>query len=294
VGGNRELTSEREAELKDIATRIRVETVKAIGGLGIGHIGGSLSVAEMLSVLYWHEMRIDPARPRWEERDRLVLSKGHAGPALYAALALRGYFPLELLETLNRPGTNLPSHCDRNRTIGIDMTTGSLGQGISAACGMALGCKIKGSPSRIWCIIGDGECHEGQVWEAALFAGHRKLDNLTVLVDYNKQCLDGRIADVCDLGDLTAKFANFGWQAESADGHDIRAITEATASAQCSSGRPSVVVLNTIKGCGVSLWSGRLNNHNIAVSRQDMELALAELESSLSHGPANPRAEQAV
>jgi transketolase len=281
VGVNEELTSERVAELKNVSTRIRLETVKAIGGLGVGHIGGSLSVAEMLSVLYWHEMRIDPRHPRLEGRDRLVLSKGHAGPALYAALALRGYFPLEMLKTLNRPGTSLPSHCDRNRTPGVDMTTGSLGQGISAACGMALGCKLKGLQSRVWCIIGDGECHEGQVWEAALFAAHRKLDNLTVYVDYNKQCLDGRIDQVCDLGDLTGKFAAFGWQAESADGHNIREITEATASARHSSGRPSVVVLNTTKGFGVSLWSGKLNNHNITVSKEDMELAVAELESSL-------------
>jgi transketolase len=281
VGVNEELTSEQEAELKNVATRIRIETVKAIGGLGVGHIGGSLSVAEMLSALYWHEMRIDPSRPRLEGRDRLVLSKGHAGPALYAALALRGYFPLETLKTLNRPGTSLPSHCDRNRTPGVDMTTGSLGQGISAACGMALGCKLKGLRSRVWCIIGDGECHEGQVWEATLFAAHRKLDNLTVYVDYNKQCLDGTIQDVCDLGDLTAKFAAFGWRAESADGHNIREIIEATVSVTRASGRPSVVVLNTTKGFGVSLWSGKLNNHNIAVSREELDLALAELESAL-------------
>ena len=274
-----ELTCEREAELKGISTRIRIETVKAIAGVGIGHVGGSLSVAEVLSVLYWREMRIDPSRPRWEERDRLVLSKGHAGPALYSALALRGYFPLEMLTTLNRPGTNLPSHCDRNKTPGVDMTTGSLGQGMSAACGIALGCKLKGLQSRVYCIIGDGECHEGQVWEAALFAAHRKLDNLTLYVDYNRQCLDGTIEEICDLGNLAAKFAAFGWSAESADGHSIREIADATASAKHSSGRPSVVVLNTIKGFGVSLWSGEPNNHNIAVSQKDMELALAELEA---------------
>ena len=275
-----ELTCEREAELKRISTRIRIETVKAIAGVGIGHVGGSLSVAEVLSVLYWREMRIDPSRPRWEERDRLVLSKGHAGPALYSALALRGYFPLEMLTTLNRPGTNLPSHCDRNKTPGVDMTTGSLGQGISAACGIALGCKLKGLESRVYCIIGDGECHEGQVWEAALFAAHRKLDNLIVYVDYNRQCLDGTIQEICDLGDLAAKFAAFGWRAESANGHNIREIADATASAKRSSGRPSVVVLNTVKGFGVSLWAGKMNNHNIAVSPEDMELALAELEQA--------------
>lgn len=275
-----ELTCEREAELKGISTRIRIETVKAIAGVGIGHVGGSLSVAEVLSVLYWREMRIDPSRPRWEERDRLVLSKGHAGPALYSALALRGYFPLEMLTTLNRPGTNLPSHCDRNKTPGVDMTTGSLGQGISAACGIALGCKLKGLESRVYCIIGDGECHEGQVWEAALFAAHRKLDNLIVYVDYNRQCLDGTIQEICDLGDLAAKFAAFGWRAESANGHNIREIADATASAKRSSGRPSVVVLNTVKGFGVSLWAGKMNNHNIAVSPEDMELALAELEQA--------------
>ena len=274
-----ELTYEREVELKRISTQIRIETVKAIAGIGVGHIGGSLSVAEVLSLLYWHEMRIDPGRPRWEERDRLVLSKGHAGPALYSALALRGYFPLEMLSTLNRPGTNLPSHCDRNKTPGVDMTTGSLGQRISAACGIALGCKLKGLQSRVYCIIGDGECHEGQVWEAALFAAHRQLDNLIVYVDYNRQCLDGTIEEICDLGDLGAKFAAFGWRAESAEGHSIREIADATASAKQSLGRPSVVVLNTIKGFGVSLWSGELNNHNITVSQKDMELAVAELEA---------------
>lgn len=280
VYAGEELTCEREAELKRISTQIRIETVKAIAGVGIGHVGGSLSVAEVLSVLYWREMRIDPSRPRWEERDRLVLSKGHAGPALYSALALRGYFPLEMLTTLNRPGTNLPSHCDRNKTPGVDMTTGSLGQGISAACGIALGCKLKGLESRAYCIIGDGECHEGQVWEAALFAAHRKLDNLIVYVDYNRQCLDGTIQEICDLGDLAAKFAAFGWRAESANGHNIREIADATASAKRSSGRPSVVVLNTVKGFGVSLWAGKMNNHNIAVSPEDMELALAELEQA--------------
>jgi transketolase len=279
VYADEELTYEREVELERISTQIRIETVKAIAGVGVGHIGGSLSVAEVLSLLYWHEMRIDPSRPRWEERDRLVLSKGHAGPALYSALALRGYFPLEMLSTLNRPGTNLPSHCDRNKTPGVDMTTGSLGQGISAACGIALGCKLKGLQSRVYCIIGDGECHEGQVWEAALFAAHRQLDNLIVYVDYNRQCLDGTIEEICDLGDLGAKFAAFGWRAESAEGHSIRKIADATASAKQSLGRPSVVVLNTIKGFGVSLWSGEPNNHNITVSQKDMELALAELEA---------------
>ena len=191
-------------ELKAFAVRIRMAAVEAIHAIGSGHIGGALSIADVLAVLYGGEMRIDPANPKWPERDKLVCSKGHAGPAVYGTLALKGYFPYEALKTLNRPGTNLPSHCDRNKTPGVDMTTGSLGQGTSLACGMALGDKLRGRDSRVFLIVGDGESNEGQVWEAIAFAAAKKLDNLVLLLDWNKRQLDGWTENVYPMGDYVA------------------------------------------------------------------------------------------
>lgn len=267
-------------ELQELCVRIRMEAIKSIASVGIGHIGGSLSVVEVLAVLYNRVMNVRPEDPKWEGRDYLVLSKGHSGPALYATLALKGFFPLEWLGTLNKPGTNLPSHADRLKTPGIDMSTGSLGQGASSAAGIALGLKLRGMPNRLYAIVGDGECNEGQVWEVALFAAHQKLDNMILFVDYNKQQIDGFTQEILDLGDVAAKFEQFGWHAQSIDGHDVRQIEEAIQKALPVSGKPSVIVLNTVKGRGVHFWAGNPNNHNIAVSPQQLEQAMAELTTA--------------
>ncbi len=227
-------------------------------------------------------MKYDPQTPRWEERDWLVVSKGHSGPAVYSALALKGFMPMSELETLNRPGTHLPSHCDRNLTPGVDMTTGSLGQGASTAAGVALAHQMDGKSNRIYVVFGDGELNEGQVWEMALFAAHRKLSNLTAFVDYNKLQLDGPTDEICRLGDVAAKFREFGWHAQSVDGHDVEAINGAVEDAKAQTDKPSVIVLNTIKGAG---WSGSANKascHNMTISREQLAQALSEMEAAFA------------
>ena len=241
------ITQEKSEELKRFATQIRLETMREFRALGFGHVGGSMSVVEVLAVLYGAVMNVDPKNPRWKDRDWLVMSKGHAGPALYATLALRGFFPTSELLTLNKPKTNLPSHCDRNRTLGVDMTTGSLGQGMSTALGVALGNRLDGRRSYTYLILGDGECDEGQVWEGALFAGHRKLSNLIAFVDYNKKQLDGYVKDICDLGDIAEKFALFNWFTQEVDGSDIGQIYAAIEKAKTQHEQPSMIVLHTVK-----------------------------------------------
>lgn len=275
------LSNSKVKELKEFAIKIRIEAMKSIGNLGVGHIGGTLSVAEVLAVLYGEVMKINPENPRWKDRDWLVMSKGHAGPALYATLALKGYFKMEELMTLNKPGTILPSHCDRNLTPGVDMTTGSLGQGASSAAGIALGNRMNKVDNYTYLILGDGECDEGQVWEMALFAGHRKLNNLIAFVDYNKQQLDGYTKDICDLGDLKKKFEDFGWYAKSIDGHDVAAIYEAVCQAKLNKEKPSMIILNTVKGKGIKAYEGSLKNHNFSISKEELESVLAELEDQL-------------
>ena len=275
------MEKQKVLELKRFANQIRQETFKTIGYLGVGHIGGSLSIADVLAVLYGDEMNINPKDPKWEERDWLVVSKGHAGPAVYSTLALKGYFDMEILKTLNRPGTNLPSHCDMNRTIGVDMTTGSLGQGSSSAMGICLGNRMKGLDNYTYLIFGDGEIDEGQVWEAALFAGHRKLSHMIAFVDYNKCQLDGTTQDVCDLKDVAAKFREFGWYAQSIDGHDVEAISDAIHNAKAQDEKPSVIVLNTIKGKGASMTEGKVGSHNMTINEEQLKQALSELQAEL-------------
>ena len=268
-------------ELRLFSEEIRVETLHTFAARGFGHVGGSLSIVETLAVLYGGVMRIDPKNPDWPDRDRLVLSKGHAGAALYATLALRGYFQREELSTFNQPGSRLPSHCDRNRTPGVDMTTGSLGQGISIACGMALGQKLDKNGARTYLIVGDGECDEGQVWEGALFAPHYKLDNLIAFCDKNGQQLDGYVKDVMDTGDLAAKFDAFGWFTQSVDGHDVDVLNQAVQKAINNTGRPSMIVLNTKKGRGCSFSEGKENNHHSVFSEETMSEALKIAEAVL-------------
>lgn len=264
--------------MKRLSADIRKETVKALAEAGYGHIGGSVSIADVLGVLYGGAMKIDPKNPKWQERDRLVLSKGHTGPGLYAALGIKGYFPIEWLKTVNKPGTNLPSHCDMNRTPGIDMTTGSLGQGISAAVGIALGCRLRGIDNYTYCIIGDGETQEGQVWEAVESAAHLKLDNFILFVDYNKKQLDGYLADICEPFDFEQKFRAFGWDARTAVGYDVDSIYEAILSAKKVTGKPAVIILDTWKGLGVSFAENMVFNHYMVISDEMANSACDEIE----------------
>lgn len=264
--------------LEQIAKEIRILTVKCIASLGSGHIGGSMSIVDVLTSLYYKEMNVDPKNPLMEGRDRLVVSKGHAGPAVYATLAHKGYFPESELYTLNKYGTNLPSHCDMNKTPGVDMTTGSLGQGLSCALGLALGSKIKNDNATIYAIIGDGESQEGQIWEAAIFASHKKLDNLIVFLDYNKMQLDGTLEEVNDSGNMYDKFKSFGFDTYSIDGHNIDEIIATIEKAKTVKGMPHMIVLNTIKGKGVSFAeAAKANSHSMPVSKEALEEAIKEL-----------------
>lgn len=267
-------------ELRLFSKKIQMYTMRTIGSLGVGHVGGSLSVADLLAVLYGKAMKYDSSRPDWEERDWLVCSKGHAGPAVYSALALKGFFPESELLTLNRPGTRLPSHCDRNLTTGIDMTTGSLGQGASTAAGVAFGMKLDGKNNFVYLILGDGEIQEGQVWEMALFASQRKLSNLIAFVDYNHIQLDGYTDDICSLGDVRAKFEAFGWYAQDVDGHDVEAIDQAIRNAKAQNEKPSMIVLETEKGHGWSEIAGKLNGHCPTVSEEQLKAALEEMQQA--------------
>ncbi|MBN2860506.1 MAG: transketolase [Sphaerochaetaceae bacterium] len=264
-------------KLKDIARDVRVLALSSMGYLGVGHVGGAMSVVDILTYLYYSEMHIDPNNPRDEQRDRLVLSKGHAGPALYAVLARKGFFPIEWLDTLNVGGTHLPSHCDRNQTPGIDMTTGSLGQGLSAAVGIALAMRMDGRKRYTFAIIGDGESQEGQNWEAAMCASQYGLDNLIAFTDYNKMQIDGTISDVMELEDLSARWAAFGWHVQKIDGHDFEAIEEAIEKAKQASGKPSMIILDTIKGKGCSFAEGKISSHNMPISQEQLDEALAAL-----------------
>ena len=255
--------------------------------LGFGHLGGSLSIADLLAVLYSGEMKVDPANPNWEDRDFLVCSKGHAGPAIYATLALRGFFPKEELLTINQGGTHLPSHCDHNLTPGIDMTTGSLGQGSSLAVGVAMGKRISGKDNTTYLILGDGEIQEGQVWEAASLAAQQKLSNLIAFVDWNKKQLDGYISDINDFSNIAERFAAFGWDAVTVDGHDVAAIADAIENAKrLDDGRPHCIVLDTIKGKGCSFVSDADSNHHVTISADQLAAGLAELEEELAKAVA--------
>lgn len=266
--------------LKEKSRHIRRLTMDSIGKLGVGHVGGCLSAVEALVVLYYKEMKIDPRNPQMEGRDRFVLSKGHAGPALYAVLADKGYFDVSELDTLNRPETKLPSHCDMLRTRGVDMTAGSLGQGISCAAGMAKASKIMQDNANIFCMIGDGESQEGQVWEAAMMAAHFKLNNLIVFTDYNKLQIDGSVEEVLTLGELDKKWEAFGWNVINVvDGHDEAEIYGAIQRAKKFKDKPTMILLNTIKGKGVSfVEAAGANNHNMPISEEQRIRALKELE----------------
>ena len=269
------MTKEQVKKLEEFALEIRIGTVECIKSRGFGHIGGSLSVADLLAVLYGEVMNVDPANPQKEDRDKLVCSKGHAGPAVYATLALKGYFPYEKLLTLNQPGTDLPSHCDRKKTPGVDMTTGSLGQGTSTAVGLALGDRLQGRDCRTYLIVGDGEAEEGQVWEAAMFTAAKKLTNLVWIVDWNKKQLDGYIKEINDPGDFQAKFEAFGFDTVTVDGHNIEQLYEALT--RKAEDKPLAVILDSVKGKGVTAVEATKMNHSMKVGPDVFDGWLAEL-----------------
>ena len=267
-----------EKELTKFAWEIRRGIVESITAKGGGHIGGTLDMAELFAVLYGDIMRVRPEQPDWEERDYLVCSKGHAGPCVYSALALKGFFPYKELQTLNQNGTRLPGHCDREKVPGVDATTGSLGQGLSIACGLALGAKLSGTDQRVFCVLGDGELDEGQNWEAALFAAHQHLGNLTAIIDWNKKQIDGTNDEVLCLGDIGAKFAAFGWETSVAEGRNILDIRQKLKEAVKSHEVPTLIVLDTVKGAGVPCIEAIPNNHCIGFPRELGEKALSELD----------------
>jgi len=271
-------------DLRRLAADIRIRTIRSLEKFGSGHVGGSMSIADVLAVLYGRVLRYKADNPNWEDRDRLVMSKGHCGPAQYAALALSGFFPVEWLDTLNLGGTRLPSHCDRNKTPGIDATTGSLGQGISVACGLAQGAALKNKSCLTYAILGDGELQEGQVWEAVQFAVSRKLDRLVMLVDANGKQLDGPTIDK-EIS-LAGKFESFGCQVHTVNGQDVEAMALLLERIRDSggNGKPVVVIAETVKGCGCIFAEEKEMNHHLPVSVQDAGRAIDEIERRLAAG----------
>lgn len=266
-------------ELKVFATEIRIALLEEMKDRGFGHIGGSLSICDLLAVLYGKVMNYKVEDPKWMDRDKLVCSKGHAGPAVYATLALKGFFPKEELATLNRPGTKLPSHCDKNKTVGVDCTTGSLGQGTSQAVGMALGDKLKGRPSRTFLIVGDGEINEGQCWEAAMFTAAKKVNNLVWIVDDNKKQLDGPTAEVLPLGDLRAKFESFGFDAVRIPGNDVEALYDALTKEAAD--KPIAIIMDNVKGSGVKAIEETASNHSMTVGAEVWDSYIEAVKTDL-------------
>ncbi len=266
-----------EQMLKEQAREIRKDIVTMIGQAKSGHPGGSLSAAEIVTYLYFEEMNVDPANPGWEDRDRFVLSKGHAAPVLYAALARKGFFPVEELSTLRKIGSHLQGHPDMRKVPGVDLSTGSLGTGFSAATGIAMACKLDKKENYVYTLLGDGELQEGQVWEAAMSAAHYKLDNLIAFVDNNGLQIDGNIDDVLSPNPIDAKFAAFGWHVLTIDGHDFQQIAAAVAAAKAEKGRPTMIVAKTVKGKGVSYMENQAGWHGSAPSEEQVTAALAEL-----------------
>jgi transketolase len=273
------MIDQRMTELENICRRIRGHIVSQIAAAGVGHIGGSLSIVETLVALYFNVMNIDPKNPQMEGRDRFILSKGHAGPALYAVLAERGYFDISMLETLNKPGTHLPSHCDMILTPGVDMTAGSLGQGFSCAVGQALGSRIRRDRARVYAMVGDGESQEGQIWEAAMFAAHKKLDNLIAFTDFNGMQISGMVEDVNNIEPLADKWRAFGFHViEVRDGNDIRLVLRAIEQAHGNTGKPTMIILHTVKGKGISFAEqAGYNCHSMTITKEQRDEALREL-----------------
>ncbi len=276
------MTAEDEKALQAMACRVRMGVLTATHGAKAGHPGGSLSAADVFTYLYFKELNIDPADPQKPDRDRFVLSKGHTAPGLYSALAYRGFFPVDDLPTLRHIDSYLQGHPTMNTVPGVDMSTGSLGQGISCACGMALGLKKRGSAARVYTLLGDGEMQEGQVWEALMFAAHYKLDNLCVLVDHNGLQIDGPNEKVMGLGSIPDKLRAFGLNVFQIDGHDFQAMEKAFDAVRQVKGKPSAIVLETTKGKGVSYMEGQVGWHGKAPNDEEYAQGMAELSARLA------------
>ena len=268
----------KKLELKRIANNVRFGIIEGVYNAGCGHPGGSLSAADILTYLYFEEMNVDPKNPKWDDRDRFVLSKGHTAPVLYATLAEKGFFPKEDLKTLRKTDSYLQGHPDMKGTPGVDMTTGSLGLGISAACGMALSAKVYGKDYRVYALLGDGESEEGQVWEAAMFAAHYKLDNLVAVFDWNGLQIDGPIAEVMNPTPHDEKLRAFGWHVISIDAHDFDAIEAAFVEAKTVKGKPVAIIAKSIKGKGVSYMENKCEWHGQAPKEDLYKVAIADLE----------------
>lgn len=268
-------------KLRSTAESIRLKTFKAIVGAGGGHFGGSLSVVEILTVLYFEVMNIDPKDPDKSNRDRLILSKGHAGPALYTTLASRGYFPLDDLKDLDQPLSKFPKHVDRLKLKGVDVSSGALGMGLSIAAGMAISIKVAKEDTYVYVILGDGEINSGQIWEAAMVAAKYRLGNIIAILDRNNCQIDGPAEEVMPMEPLTDKWTSFGWNVIDADGHDIASLLSSIEKAKENKDSPNIIFANTIKGCGVSLMEGKWQWHSGRVTEEEFNICIAELEARL-------------
>lgn len=275
------MTSQEKKQLQIAACKVRMGIIRSTHAAKCGHPGGSMSAADLFTYLYNKELRVDPANPKWEDRDRFVLSKGHCAPGLYAALAQRGFFPEEDLLTLRKVGSYLQGHPNMNTVPGVDMSTGSLGQGISAACGMALAAKLKKQDYRVYTLLGDGEIQEGQVWEACMFASHYHLDNLCVIVDNNGLQIDGDVAKVMSPYPIDEKLEAFGFDVVNIDAHDFDAIEQALNHARTVQGKPSAIVMHSVKGKGVSFMENQAGWHGVAPNDEQYAQAMAELDRQL-------------
>ncbi len=269
-------------QLKATACKVRMGIIEGVFNAKSGHPGGSLSIADVLTYLYFAKMNVYPENPKLAERDRLVLSKGHTAPGLYSVLANRGFFDVEELKTLRHIGARLQGHPDMKYIPGVDMSTGSLGQGISAACGMALSAKLTNDTYKVYTILGDGEIEEGQVWEAAMFAAHYKLDNLVAIVDNNGLQIDGKVSDVCSPYPITDKFAAFGWHVITMDAHDFDSIEAAFNEAETVSGQPVAIIQTSVKGKGVSFMENQVSWHGTAPNADQYAAAMEELKAQLA------------
>lgn len=271
------MNAQRIKELQEIGQELRITGLNMVKCAHSGHIGGAFSLSEIMAVLYFEKMNIRPEEPRWEDRDRFVLSKGHATVALYPTLATRGYFPMEDLKTFRHIDSYLSGHAEMTQVPGVDMSTGSLGQGISTAVGMAVAAKQLGKSYTTYAVIGDGELAEGQIWEACMYAGAKKLDNLIIILDSNKVQLDGTIREILDTGDLESKFASFGFNVISIDGHDVKQIAEAIDAGKATKGKPTIIIANTVKGKGISFMEGKCRWHGKTPCEEEFNTAFEEL-----------------
>ena len=276
------MTSQEKKQLQITACKVRMGIIESTHAAKCGHPGGSLSAADMFTYLYNKELNVDPANPKMDTRDRFVLSKGHTAPGLYAALALRGFFPVEDLLTLRKVGSYLQGHPNMNTVPGVDMSTGSLGQGISTACGMALAAKVKGQTNRVYTLLGDGETQEGQVWEACMFAAHYNLDNLCVIIDNNGLQIDGDVSKVMSPYPYKEKLEGFGFHVETINGHDFEQIEAALNTAKTVKGKPTAIVMQTVKGKDVSFMENNAGWHGVAPNDAQFDQAMAELKAKLS------------